>query len=89
MTFQLAGIVLSLTTFVTIAAGHVFVRRLYPIFGTRLGIPFMLAGGVIMIFSLLFANTLVSAVLGIVSITTFWDGIEFFRQEKREQKGVV
>ena len=89
MTLQWSGIVLAITTFVTIGAGHVLVRRLHPKFGTRLGIPFMLAGGVLMFASLFLADNLVSGFLGIFAITTFWDGIEFFRQEKRVQRGHV
>ena len=83
MTLQWSGLVLAITTFVAIGVGHVLVRRLHPKFGTRLGIPFMLAGGAVMFLSLFTANELMSGILGIVSITTFWDGIEFFRQEKR------
>ena len=89
MTLQWSGFALAITTFMTIGIGHVLVRRLHPKFGTRLGIPFMLAGGVVMFLSLFTANELMSGILGIVSITTFWDGIEFFRQEKRVKRGQV
>ena len=83
MNLEIAGLVLAATTFLTIAVGHVLVRRLHPIFGVRPGIPFMLLGVAIMILSLFIAANLWSAVLGILAITFFWDGIEFYRQEKR------
>ena len=86
---QWSGVVLAITTFVTIGAGHVLVRRLHSKFGTRLGIPFMLTGGVLMFVSLFLTDNLLSGLVGIVSITTFWDGIEFFRQEKRVKRGHV
>ena len=87
MIIQWAGLVLAITTFVTIAAGHILVRRLHPKFGTQPGIPFMVLGGAVMVVSIFIENNLLSGVFGIVAITTFWDGLEFFRQEKRVEKG--
>ena len=89
MNLQWAGMVLAITTFATIGAGHMLVRRLYPLLGTRLGIPFMVLGILIMIISVFVETDLISAAIGIVSITTFWDGLEFFRQEIRVQRGAV
>ena len=87
MNFQWVGLILAISTFVTIAMGHVLVRKLHPLFGTRLGIPFMVFGSVVMAISVFLDSNLLSGVLGIVAITTFWDGLEFFRQEKRVKKG--
>ena len=87
MNIQWAGLILAITTFSTIGVGHVLVRLLHPKFGTRLGIPFLVLGGVVMVISVFSKSNLISGVLGIIAITTFWDGIEFFRQEKRVQKG--
>lgn len=86
---QFAGLALASTSFITIAVGHFLVRRLHPKLGTRLGVPFMIIGVAILIFSLFIENNLASGLLGIIAITTFWDGIEFFRQEKRVQRGHV
>jgi len=84
---QPAGTILAAASFATIGIGHVLVRRLQPIFGTRLGVPFILLGVGIMAVSTRVASDLLSGILGIVAITTFWDGIEFFRQEKRVRQG--
>ena len=86
MNLEWAGLVLAATTVSTIAIGHVLVRRLHPILGTRLGIPFIVLGVTILILSGQTPSNLLSGVLGIVGVTTFWDGIEFFRQEKRVQR---
>ena len=87
MSLEWSGLVLAITTFATIGIGHVFVRRLHPKFGTRLGIPFMLLGIAVLIGSLFVTSNLIAGVLGIVAITFIWDGIEFYRQEKRVQQG--
>lgn len=89
MNLQWAGTVLAITTCVTIGFGHVLVRRLHPLTGTRLGIPLMTLGGVMMVASMFIVNNYYSGMLGIIAITTFWDGFEFFRQEKRVHKGPV
>jgi hypothetical protein len=87
MSLQWAGLTLSAATFGTIACGHILVRRLHPKWGTKPGIPLMLLGLVLMVISIFFDSNLISGVLGIVGITTIWDGIEFYRQEKRVQRG--
>jgi hypothetical protein len=87
MNFQWAGLLLATTTFGTIAIGHILVRRLHPRLGTRPGIPLLLLGVGVMVASALVKSNHLSGVLGIVAITTIWDGIEFFRQEKRVQTG--
>jgi hypothetical protein len=87
MNIQWAGILFAITTFGTIAIGHVLVRQNYPKMGTKAGIPLLLLGVVVMLISVTVQSKLVSGVLGIIAITTSWDGIEFYRQEKRVQRG--
>ena len=89
MNIQWSGVIFSILTFATIGIGHVLVRRLHPIFSTRLGIPFMVLGGIMLVISTFIESNLFAGSLGIVAITTFWDGLEFFRQEKRVQQGHV
>lgn len=86
MSLQWAGIVLALTTFATIGMGHVLVRRLHARYGTRPAIPLFLAGGFVLLFSMMAAGDLLSGVLGITAITLLWDGVEMYRQEKRVQR---
>ena len=86
MNLEWSGLVFAVTTFTTIALGHVLVLRLHPVLGIRLGIPLIILGVLVLAFSGTTANGLLFGILGIVGVTTCWDGIEFFRQEKRVQR---
>lgn len=86
MNLQWAGPVLAVVTFATIGIGHILVRRLYAHFGTRPAIPLFASGALVLAVSLFTANNLLSGVLGITAITLIWDGIEMYRQAKRQQR---
>ena len=86
MNLQWAGPVLAVVTFATIGIGHVLVRRLYAQFGTQPAIPLFASGALVLAASLFTANNLVAGVLGITAITLIWDGIEMYRQAKRQQR---
>jgi len=86
-TMEWAGPVLALTTFAAIGIGHVLVRRLFPVLGTRAAPVFWMLGLGTYYASLRSMNDLVSSVLGVVAITLIWDGIEFLRQKKRVERG--
>lgn len=81
------GIILAVVVFVTIGFGHVFVRKANYHYGTKLGIPLYIIGGIMLIYSLFVERDLFSAILGITAITIIWDGLEMYRQEKRIEKG--
>lgn len=83
MTLQPAGVVLAAATVAAIAAGHVLVRRLHARWRTRPAIPFILLGALVLACSFFVRSNLLAGVLGIAAITFVWDGIEFYRQEKR------
>lgn len=87
MNLQFAGLILAATTFATIGVGHVLVRRLYPVFGTVAAPVFWLLGIAAYAGSFVVESRLLSSVLGLVAITFIWDGIEFFRQKKRVERG--
>ena len=87
MTLEWTGVVLSITTVVTIGIGHVAVRKLNYLYGIKPVPAAALVGLVVMVGSLFAESTMLSGVLGIVGITTMWDAIELVRQEKRVQKG--
>ena len=89
MTFQWAGLALAFTTVATIGIGHVLVRKLNYHFGTKPAPWAFLLGAIAMGASLVVSSELISALLGILGITTLWDGIEFIRQEKRVSKGMA
>ena len=87
MTLQWAGLALAVTTVATIGVGHVLVRKLNYHFGTKPAPLAFLLGAAAMAASLLVSRDLTSALLGIVGITTLWDGVELIRQEERVRKG--
>ena len=81
-----AGMVLAGVTFISIAIGHILVRRLYARFGTRPAIAFFGLGALVLAGSFVTQNNLFSGILGLVAITLVWDGIEMYRQQKRMQR---
>lgn len=87
MTWQWAGPALAFVTFAMIGFGHVLVRRLHARYGTRPGVPFLGLGVLVLLAALLVEGDLLSGALGITAITTIWDGIEIYRQERRAQRG--
>jgi hypothetical protein len=86
MQVQWAGPILGIVTVLTIAAGHVLVRRLHARFGTAPAAPLFALSGLGLLASLLARSDLLSGVLGITAITIVWDGIELYRQEKRVRR---
>ena len=87
MTLQWAGPVLAVLTFGTIAFGHVVVRKVNYRYGTKPAFLVFVLGLAFFVLSLLVASNLASAALGILGMTTIWDGIELYRQENRIRRG--
>jgi len=87
MTLQWTGIVLALIALGTIAFGHVAVRKVNYLYGTR-PVPYVLLAGLVFLFlSLQMDSDLASAALGILGMTTLWDSFELVRQEERIRRG--
>jgi hypothetical protein len=87
VTLQWADLVLAVLTFGTIGLGHVAVRKLNYRYGTK-PMPFFAALGLAFLgLSLIAADNLDSAALGILGMTTQWDAVEFIRQEGRIRRG--
>jgi hypothetical protein len=84
---QWAGPVLGVVTLGTIAAGHVIVRKVNYLWGTRTAPAFFVVGAAALAASLLLSSDLLSAIAGIFGITTTWDGVELYRQEERVRRG--
>jgi hypothetical protein len=87
MTLQWAGLVLAVLTFGTIGLGHVAVRKLNYRYGTKPAPIFLVLGLALLGLSLLVKDSLASAALGIVGMTTLWDAVELVRQEERIRRG--
>ena len=87
MILQWAGPVLALTTLATIGFGHVVVRKVNYLYGTK-PVPYVfILGLVFLFFSLRVDSDLASAALGIIAMTTLWDAYELIRQEERIRRG--
>lgn len=86
MNLEWIGIILAALVVGTIAFGHAFVKRIHAQFGTRPAVPLMVLGILILAASITSKSDPVSAVLGIIGVTTFWDGIEVIQQKKRVQR---
>ena len=83
------GIIAAIITFVTIAFGHIMVREVeYRIVRIQVAIFLVILVGIgFEIASLSVQTNALSAVFGIMGITFLWDGLEFYRQQKRVMKG--
>ncbi len=83
------GLISALTTFLTIAFGHIMVRELeYRIHTIKPAITICIFLGIgLEIGALLADSRTTSAIFGIIGITVLWDGFEFYRQQKRVIKG--
>jgi hypothetical protein len=87
MTLQWAGPVLAVVTFGTIGLGHVMVRRINYLYGTKPA-PYVLGFGLVFLYvSLRMSSDLASATLGIVGVTVLWGSFELVRQEERIRRG--
>ena len=89
MNVQWAGVVLGITTVVTIGVGHVLVRKLNYHFGTKPAPLAFLLGLSAMAASLFTDHNILSGIFGILGVTTLWDGYELIRQEERVRKGIA
>lgn len=87
MNLQWGGPILAITTLITIGFGHVAVRKLNYLYGTKLALIVVGLGLLALLLSLRAVDDLTSAVLGIVGATTLWDAIELYRQEERIRRG--
>jgi hypothetical protein len=83
------GVCAALATFIGVWVGHVLVRVIeFNVKSIILPVIFFATlGSLLLIGSFVVDTNALSAGLGILSMTAFWDAYEFFRQEKRIIKG--
>ena len=89
MSIQWIGIITAITTFTGVWIGHVAVRKIEYV-TSNLWLPSLvaiLAGLILEFLSLISKHHMLSASLGIFAVTLLWDGIEFWRQQRRVWKG--
>lgn len=89
MDLNTTGLIAALSAFLGIWLGHVAVRKIEFISPT-VWIPALVAlclGLALEVGALSSKNLHVSAALGILGFTLLWDALEFWRQERRVEKG--
>lgn len=84
---NLLGILLGLCTFLIIGLFHPLVIKAHYHFGTSCWWWFLLAGIILVGFSLFVDDVFWSTVLGVAGFSSFWTVKEVFDQEKRVAKG--
>ena len=86
-TYHIDGIIIGIGTFLIIGMFHPITIRCEYYWGTRCWWFFLLLGILGITGSLLTENILLSSLLGVFSLSSFWTIKEIFEQRKRVQKG--
>ncbi|MFU0823603.1 DUF4491 family protein [Clostridium sp.] len=84
---NLDGIIIGLASFVIIGVFHPIVIKGEYYFGKKIWPVFLIAGLILIIFSMIINNSLISILMGVTAFTCFWSIPELFEQEKRVEKG--
>ena len=82
-----SGIIIGLSTFLTIGVFHPLVIKAEYHFGRRCWWAFLLGGIISATLSLLCKEQTASIMLGVVAFSSFWGIGEVFAQHKRVKKG--
>jgi hypothetical protein len=86
-TYNLAGIIIGLITFLIIGLFHPLVIKGEYYFGVKCWWVFLFLGIGGMVAALLLQNVIVSASCGVFAFSSFWSIGELFQQRKRVEKG--
>lgn len=81
------GIVIAVSTFISIGVFHPIVIKAEYHFGTRPWWIFLLVGIVLCIVALFIENVIISSIIGVVGASSLWAIGELFSQRKRVIKG--
>ena len=87
MPIYFSGIILGLVTFLIIGLFHPLVIKAEYYFGVKFWIVFLICGFIATTTSLLVANIILSATLGVFGFSCFWSIKEMFEQVKRVEEG--
>lgn len=87
MIMNFNGIILGIAAFFSIGVFHPIVVKAEYYFGKNCWWAFALAGVFFVVLSLLVAETISSALFGVVGFSCFWSIFELFQQEERVAKG--
>ncbi|MDO4672783.1 MAG: DUF4491 family protein [Porphyromonadaceae bacterium] len=81
------GLSIGLITFLIIGLFHPIVVKMEYYYGTKSWWIFLILGLITLGISVMIRSTLISAILGVFSFSSFWTIKEIFDQEKRVEKG--
>lgn len=81
------GIVIAVSTFITIGVFHPIVIKAEYYFGTRPWWIFLMVGIALCIAALFIENVIISSITGVVGASSLWAIGELFSQRKRVIKG--
>ena len=81
------GIIIAISTFLTIGIWHPIVIKTEYYWGTRPWIIYLLIGVASLVGALFIENTIVSAIVGVFGASALWGIGELFQQQKRVEKG--
>jgi len=87
MPIYFSGIILGLVTFLIIGLFHPLVIKAEYYFGLKFWMIFLICGLIATTISLLVANIVISATLGVFGFSCFWSIKEMFEQVKRVEEG--
>ena len=80
-------IIIGLASFIIIGIFHPIVIKGEYHFGTKIWPVFLISGLILLIFSVIIDNSLISILMGVTAFACFWSILELFEQEKRVEKG--
>ncbi|MCR4919298.1 MAG: DUF4491 family protein [Prevotella sp.] len=87
MQLYFTGIIIAVSTFLTIGLWHPIVIKTEYRWGTRPWVAYLVIGLGCIVAALFIANTLVSAVVGVFGASALWGIGELFAQKRRVEKG--
>ncbi len=86
-TYNLAGLLTGLCTFLIIGLFHPLVIKGEYLFGVKCWWAFLVLGTVCTILSVFIQNSMASIMLGVTAFSSFWSILEVFEQRERVRKG--
>ena len=87
MELNFLGVIIGVVTFLIIGLFHPLVIKAEYYIGVKSWWLFLFLGIVAGVFSLLVESLVVSIILGVVALSSFWSIGEVFQQRKRVKKG--
>lgn len=81
------GLIIAVSTFLTIGIFHPIVIKTEYYTGTRLWWVFLIVGLAFIALSMFIENIIASSILGVIGCSCLWSILEIFEQKERVRKG--